>query len=117
MSLQIAQIKDEFKAAKITELSFVITKHIEDHREGVQALIQSANKKIYAFEQKNLLFFIFYLLLNIFNIDKKSSSVVIFTLFLNCRVFFEFEYFNNFIKQQKASSPNSHTDLSISSLL
>ena len=54
MSLQIAQIKDEFKAAKITELSFVITKHIEDHREGVQALIQSANKKIYAFEQEKI---------------------------------------------------------------
>jgi len=52
MSLQIAQIKDEFKAAKITELSFVITKHIEDRREGVQALIQSANKKIQAFEQE-----------------------------------------------------------------
>ena len=52
MSLQITKIKDEFKTAQVTELSFIIMKYMEDSREGVQALIKAANKKIQAFEQE-----------------------------------------------------------------
>lgn len=52
MSIQIIQIKDEFKTASISELSFVISKYSEDTREGVQALIRSADKKLQALEQE-----------------------------------------------------------------
>ena len=52
MSIQIVQIKDEFKAASVTELSFIIGKYNEDTREGVQALVRSAYKKIEALEQE-----------------------------------------------------------------
>ena len=44
--IQLKQIKNEFKTAGVTELSFLIAKYKEDSRVGVQALICSAYKKI-----------------------------------------------------------------------
>lgn len=46
----IALVKEEFKAAKIEELPFLISKYQEDERAGVQAAITSAKAKLQKLE-------------------------------------------------------------------
>ncbi|MBE5905755.1 MAG: ribonuclease HII [Lachnospiraceae bacterium] len=48
----IALIKEELKAATVTELPFVIEKYQEDERSGVQALLTKAKKQIEKLEQE-----------------------------------------------------------------